>query len=173
LQCTFVSPFLNLFFVSLLWLILAASGISALFLTYLVPNINSVYPNYPAVLNNASITFDFTNNDYNLYPSLRISIAEYNPYTKVFVNLTGWVDQVVSTSAAYVTVAGVFPGRCMQVLAVPMMSTLNGSVWTPSLTFADPRVPVTCGCPTYSLAELTSVDPSGAPINVRASQVSF
>ena len=89
------------------------------------------------------------------------------------VNVPGWTDQVVSTLSAYVTVVGVFPGRCMQISAVPLVATPTGNVWTPSLAFSAPRAPVTCGCPTYSLAELMSVDTTGAPVNVHASQVNY
>ena len=96
-------------------------------------------------------------------------MAEYNPYTKMAVNVPGWTDQVVSTLSAYVTVVGVFPGRCMQISAIP----LAGNNWTQSLAFSAPRAPVTCGCPTYSLAELMSVDTTGAPVNVRAYQVNY
>ncbi len=87
------------------------------------------------------------------------------------VNVPGWTDQVVNTLSAYVTVVGVFPGRCMQISAVPLVAT--GNVWTPSLSFSAPRAPVTCGCPTFSLAELMSVDSTGAPVDVNAYQVSI
>ncbi len=87
------------------------------------------------------------------------------------VNVPGWTDQVVSTINAYVTVASVFPGRCMQISAVPLVATPAGNVWTPSLAFSAPRAPVTCGCPTYNLAELMSSDTTGAPVDVRAYQV--
>ncbi len=102
-----------------------------------------------------------------LSSNLQITVAEYNPYTKLAVNVPGWSDQVVSTLSAYITVVGVFPGRCMQVSAIPF----TGNVWSPLLAFSAPRVPVTCGCPTYNLAELMSIDTSGAPVNVRAYQV--
>ncbi len=97
-------------------------------------------------------------------------MTEYNPYTKMAVNVPGWTEQVVDTSKAYVEVKDIIPGRCMQISAFPFppVPIRDGD---PSQTFLAPRAPVTCGCPTFSLAELMSVDSTGAPVNVSALQV--
>ncbi len=100
-------------------------------------------------------------------------MAEYNPFTKAAVNVPRLTNHTASILSAYITVVGIFPGRCLQVSAVPYVLTGNERVLTPSLAFSAPRAPVTCGCPTYSLAELMSVDTTGAPANVRVYQVNI
>ena len=69
---------------------------------------------YPAQENLATITFDFSGNSAK-FLNATVTIAEYNPYTRLSVAVDAWTNQQVATASAYVTVTSLLPGRCMQV----------------------------------------------------------
>jgi hypothetical protein len=98
----------------------------------------------------------------------QIYVAEYNPYTKQYVVDPRWNNTKTAVINAYVTVTGLTPGRCMQVVVNAYTTT---TVLSQTIFWRNQRVPVTCGCPTYKLYDLLATEQTGTPAEFILSQV--
>jgi hypothetical protein len=60
------------------------------------------------------------------------------------------------------------PGRCAQVIvnAYTTVSALSSTIF-----WQNDRVRISCGCPTYSLPDLASTEPTGSPAELILTQV--
>ncbi len=95
-------------------------------------------------------------------------MAEYNPFTKQYVVDPRWNNAKTAFIDAYVTVTGLTPGRCMQVV---VNAYTTNTALSQTIFWRNERVPVTCGCPTYKLYDLLATEQTGTPAEFILSQV--
>ncbi len=151
--------------------------IAAYINTYVVPHLTkfaSLRRDVPAALvsqplpvdiTNASLIIDLTSN--SAYPFLQVSVAEWNPFTKVYVPNPLYTNAKISVINAYLTITGLTPGRCEQVVVNAYTSP---TVLSSTIFWKNDRVRVTCGCPTYNLYDLASTESTGAPADFQLTQ---
>ncbi len=98
---------------------------------------------------------------------VKVSIAEYNPFTKAYVQTEDFNNKRVALNNSYIVLTGLTPGRCLSVI---LLAVSNTSVVLPR-NYSNPLVHVTCGCPSLFLDELASTEPTGAPESLVLTQV--
>ncbi len=79
-----------------------------------------------------------------------------------------WTNTKVGVVDAYITIAGLTPGRCMQVI---VNAYLDSTRLSTKAFWRNDYVRVTCGCPTANLYELPSTESTGTPASFTISQV--
>ena len=95
-------------------------------------------------------------------------MAEYNPFTKQYAVDSRWNNAKTAVIDAYVTVTGLTPGRCMQVV---VNAYTTNTALSQTIFWRNERVPVTCGCPSYKLYDLLATEQTGTPANFTLTQV--
>ncbi len=91
-----------------------------------------------------------------------MSIAEYNPFTKAYVQTEDYNDKRIELAGGYLVLSALTPGRCLR-LDIKVFADITTVSMT--IVFFNPFVRVTCGCPSQFLDELASTEPTGSPSN--------
>jgi hypothetical protein len=97
-----------------------------------------------------------------------MSISEYNPFTKEYVQVDDYSTKTIPIADSFVTLTGLTPGSCLKVNISALSS--SGNVVSGAF-FLNPFARVTCGCPSLYLDELAATESTGAPSNLVLTQV--